>query len=136
MKAEAWIFGGLTLFFALVAPAYALITLDNGVPELTGTVALILTFFLTLMVWVFFGLISRRIDPRPEDDKVGEIAEGAGELGFFPPHSIWPLYVSLTFALVVLAPVFGWWLLFLGAGFGAYTLSGLIFEFYRGDHAH
>ena len=44
--------------------------------------------------------------------------------------------MSLTFVLVALAPIFGWWLAIVGFGFGALTLSGLIYEFYRGDHAH
>ena len=137
MRAEAWIFGSLTIFFALVTPAYWLITMDaNGTPEITGTAALILTFFLSLMISGYFALIARRIDPRPEDKKEGEIAEGAGELGFFAPHSKWPLFVSMTFVLVALAPIFGWWLAILGFGFGALTLSGLVYEFYRGDHAH
>ena len=137
MRAEAWIFGSLTIFFALVTPAYWLITMDaSGTPEITGTAALILTFFLSLMISGYFALIARRIDPRPEDKKVGEIAEGAGELGFFAPHSKWPLFVSMTFVLVALAPIFGWWLAILGFGFGALTLSGLVYEFYRGDHAH
>ena len=131
MKAEAWIFGGLTIFFVVVTPVYWLMSKD-----VTGTTALILTFFLVLMITGYFGIISRRIPPRPEDRKEGEIAEGAGELGFFPPQSKWPLFCALTFVPVVLAPVFGWWLLFLGFGFGAYTLTGLIYEFYRGDHAH
>ena len=43
---------------------------------------------------------------------------------------------ALTFVLVVLGPVFGWWLMLLGFGFGALTLTGLVYEFYRGDHAH
>ena len=137
MRAEAWIFGSLTIFFALVTPAYWLITMNaSGTPEITGTAALILTFFLSLMISGYFALIARRIDPRPEDKKVGEIAEGAGELGFFAPHSKWPLFVSMTFVLVALAPIFGWWLAILGFGFGALTLSGLVYEFYRGDHAH
>ena len=137
MRVEAWIFGSLTIFFALVTPAYWLITMDaSGTPEITGTAALILTFFLSLMISGYFALIARRIDPRPEDKKEGEIAEGAGELGFFAPHSKWPLFVSMTFVLVALAPIFGWWLAILGFCFGALTLSGLVYEFYRGDHAH
>ena len=137
MRVEAWIFGSLTIFFALVTPAYWLITMNaSGTPEITGTAALILTFFLSLMISGYFALIARRIDPRPEDKKEGEIAEGAGELGFFAPHSKWPLFVSMTFVLVALAPIFGWWLAILGFGFGALTLSGLVYEFYRGDHAH
>ncbi|HZA03202.1 MAG TPA: cytochrome c oxidase subunit 4 [Propionibacteriaceae bacterium] len=131
MKAEAWIFATLTIFFALVTPIYWFMSEDP-----TGTVALILTFFLVLMIAAYLGLIARRIPPRPEDKKEGEIAEGAGELGFFPPQSIWPLFVALTLVLVVLGPVFGWWLLFLGFAFGAYTLTGLVYEYYRGDHAH
>lgn len=131
MKSEAWVFGALTLFFGLITPVYYVMT-----DELTGTFALILTFFLALMIAGYLGLVARRIDPRPEDKSNGEIAEGAGELGFFPPQSKWPLFCALTFVLVCLGPVFGWWLMILGFGIGALTLTGLLYEFYRGDHAH
>ena len=131
MKVEAWIFAGLAIFFALVTPVYWFMSEDP-----TGTAALILTLFLVLMIAAYLGLVARRIPPRPEDKKEGEIAEGAGELGFFPPQSKWPLFCALTFVLVVLGPVFGWWLMLLGFGFGAYTLTGLVYEYYRGDHAH
>jgi hypothetical protein len=131
VKVEAWIFGALGIFFALVTPVYYLMSKDP-----TGTAALTLTFLLVMMIAGYLGLVARRIDPRPEDLKTGEIAEGAGELGFFAPQSKWPLFVSLTFVLVCLGPIFGWWLMILGFGFGAYTLSGLVYEFYRGDHAH
>jgi cytochrome c oxidase subunit IV len=102
VKTEAWIFVVLSAFTALITPVYWLMSRDP-----TGTVALILTFFLVLMVALYLGLIARRIDPRPEDKKSGEIAEGAGELGFFSPQSKWPLFVSLNFVLIVLGPVFG-----------------------------
>ena len=131
MKAETWVFISLTVFVAAITPVYWLMSNDP-----TGTAALILTFFLLLMIALYLGLIARRIDPRPEDKKSGEIAEGAGELGFFPPQSKWPLFVGLTFTLFVLGPVFGWWLMILGVTFGTVTLTGLVFEYYRGDHAH
>ena len=92
MKAETWIFGALAIFFALVTPVYWFMSKDP-----TGTTALILTFFLVLMVAAYLGLVARRIDPRPEDKAEGEIAEGAGELGFFSPQSKWPLFVAMTF---------------------------------------
>ena len=58
MKVEAWIFGSLTIFFALVTPAYWLITMDaSGTPEITGTAALILTFFLSLMIFAYLFLV-------------------------------------------------------------------------------
>jgi hypothetical protein len=131
MKVEAWIFGILVIFFTVVTPIYWFMSND-----ITGTAALILTFFLTLMIGLYFGLVSRRIDPRPEDSKEGEIAEGAGELGFFPPHSIWPLLCALTFLLVILGPVFGWWLTILGMPTGLLAICGWIYEYYRGDYAH
>ena len=131
MKAETWIFVGVAIFFALVPPVYWFMSEDP-----TGTTALLLSFFLVLMIAAYLGLIARRIDPRPEDKKEGEIAEGAGELGFFPPQSIWPLYCAVAFCGVVLGPVFGWWLMILGFAFGSIAITGLVYEYYRGDHAH
>lgn len=131
MKTESWVFTALAAFVAVVSPVYWILSRDA-----TGTAALIMTFFLTLMIGGYLALIARRLDARPEDKKAGEIAEGAGELGFFPPQSIWPLFVALTFTLVCLGPVFGWWLTILGFGAGAISLTGLLYEFYRGDHAH
>jgi hypothetical protein len=131
MRAETWVFISLTVFVAAITPVYWLMSNDP-----TGTAALTLTFFLLLMIALYLGLLARRMDPRPEDKKSGEIAEGAGELGFFPPQSKWPLFVGLTFTLFILGPVFGWWLMILGVVFGTVTLTGLVFEYYRGDYAH
>jgi len=131
MRVEAWIFGSLTIFFAVVTPIYFFLS-----HEPTGTAALIMTGLLVLMITLYFGLVARRIDPRPEDRKFGEVSEGAGDVGFFPPQSKWPLFCGLTMVLVALGPIFGWWLMILGFGVGALTLTGLLYEFYRGDHAH
>jgi len=131
MRAEAWIFGILTLFFLIVTPVYFLLT-----GEITGSVALLLTFFLVAMITGYLTLIARKYNLRPEDRKDGEIVEGAGEVGFFPPQSIWPLLSAFTMVLVALSPVFGWWLLVIGVASGFATLTGWIYQFYRGDHAH
>ena len=77
------------------------------------------------------------MDPRPEDRKDGEIADGAGELGFFPPYSWWPMWCGLTLAVIVYGTALGlWWLLIIGGALGALALSGWVFEYYRGEHAH
>ena len=131
MKIGSHIFLALTAFYAVIAPVYWILSRDPA-----GTAGLILTFFLTLMISGYLALVTRRLDVSPADKNLGEIAEGAGELGFFPPQSIWPLFVAVTAALVFLGPVFGWWLTILGFGFGAISLTGLLYEFYRGDHAH
>ena len=131
MRIEAWIFAISTAFFVVVSPAYWLIAGDW-----TGTSALVMTTLLMAMVTVYLGFHASKMEPRPEDRKDAEIADGAGELGFFPPYSWWPLWCALTLAVIVLGVVFGWWLFIAGAGIGILTLSGFVFEYYRGDHAH
>ena len=131
MKTEAWIFVTTTIFFVLVTPAYWLITGDW-----TGTSALTMTALLVGMVSLYLGFHAARMEPRPEDRKDGEIADGAGELGFFPPYSWWPLWCGLCLATMVLGVAVGWWLFIIGGAAGMVTLSGWIFEYYRGEHAH
>jgi hypothetical protein len=88
------------------------------------------------MVTLYLGFHATKMDPRPEDRKDGEIADGAGELGFFPPYSWWPLWCSLTLAVIVLGVVMAWWLFVIGVVLGLLALQGWIFEYYRGEHAH
>jgi hypothetical protein len=77
------------------------------------------------------------MEPRPEDRKQAEIAEGAGELGFFPPYSWWPLWCAVTAATVAYGVAMGlWWLVIIGFGVGVIALCGWIYEYYRGVHAH
>jgi hypothetical protein len=132
MKSETWIFAICTIFFVLVSPAYWFITGDW-----TGTSALVMTTLLAGMVTLYLGFHAKRMDPRPEDRQDGEIADGAGELGFFPPYSWWPLWCALALGVIVYGTAMAaWWLLIIGLGLGALALCGLIFEYYRGQHAH
>jgi hypothetical protein len=131
MKSETWIFGINAVFFTLVAPAYWFLTYDP-----TGTAALIMTALLTILVTFYLGFHAQRMEPRPEDSKDAEVADGAGELGFFPPYSWGPLWCAATVAVMVLGVVFGWWLFIIGAGLGSVALIGWIFEYYVGEHAH
>ena len=144
MKAEAWIFGITTAFLVLVTPAYWLVTdsagnanVGGGGGDWTGTSALTMTALLTLMITLYLGFHAKKMDDRPEDRKDGDIADGAGELGFFPPYSWWPLWCGATLATLVFGVAMGaWWLFVIGAALGAVALSGLVFEYYRGEHAH
>ena len=132
MKIEAWIFAICGIFFALVTPAYWVIAKDW-----TGTSALALSTFLALMVAGYLGFHANRMDPRLEDRKDAEIAEGAGEYGFFPPYSWWPLWNALPMGLGVYAIALGaWWLFIIALGLGLVALAGMVFEYYRGEHAH
>ena len=131
MRVEAWIFGLNAAFFFLVTPIYWWMSEDW-----TGTSALVMTFGLTLLVTFYLGFTAKRMEPRPEDRVDAEVADGAGELGFFSPHSWWPLFCALAMVVCVLGVIFGWWMFIIGVGFGGVTLTGFIFEYYRGEHAH
>src|SRR6059058_1676594 len=132
MRVEAWIFGICSIFLLVVTPAYWLI-----VGDWTGTSALTMTFLLTTLITFYLGFHARRMEPRPEDRLEGEIADGAGELGFFPPYSWWPLWCGAALAVIVYGVAVGaWWLLIIGVGLGALALCGWVFEYYRGEHAH
>jgi hypothetical protein len=138
MRSEAWIFGACTVFFVLVTPAYWLVTSagEHG-GDWTGTSALTMTMLLTLMVTVYLGFHAKRMDPRPEDRTDAVIADGAGELGFFPPYSWWPLWTAAALGTCVFAIAVGaWWLFIIGGVLGAMALVGWIYEYYRGEHAH
>ncbi|MEZ5097570.1 MAG: cytochrome c oxidase subunit 4 [Nocardioides sp.] len=139
MKVETWIFLITTGFFLVMTPVYWFSTsaaLPGG-GDWTGTVALACTLVLTLMISLYLGFHARKMDARPEDDREAEIADGAGELGFFPPYSWWPLWCAMALAACVYGIAIGaWWLFIIGAGLGLVAVSGLIFEFYRGEHAH
>ena len=132
MKIETYIFGINFVFFALVAPAYWFITYDP-----TGTTALVLTALLTLLITFYLGFHASKMEPRPEDRNEGEIAEGAGELGFFPPYSWWPLWLAAAGAVVVVGLAYtAWWLMAIGVGLMSIAAAGWVFEYYRGEHAH
>lgn len=131
MKVEAWTFGAVAIFVLIVTPVYWFMSEDWA-----GTSALVMTFLLLLLVGFFLGVVTKQIPARPEDRKDGEIADGAGEVGFFPPYSWWPLYCAGALAVIVLGVVFGWYLVVMGALLGVITLMGWTYEYYRGYHAH
>ena len=131
MKAEAWVFGILTVFVLIVTPIYWIMSEDP-----TGTTALVMTFFLSLLVAFYLAVTGRRMDARPEDRKEAEIADGAGELGFFPPASYWPFGLALSAGLMGIALAFFYsWLIIIAAAALLVTIGGLLFEYYTGQNA-
>lgn len=140
MRIEARLFEILTGFFILAAVAYGTLTAVFEKPggfEWAGTTALILTAGLTLIIGTFFRFVARRLDTRPEDYEDADIADGAGELGFFPPHSWWPLMIALAFSTTAVGAAL-WlpWLIAAGIVLVLGAVSGLVFEYYVGPEKH
>jgi hypothetical protein len=139
MKTEWKLFVGLTGFLFLMAAIYGWWTwqdsggYDGGQTEMVGTVALILAGLLLGMCGGYFWFVSRRIDLRPEDEPNAEIADGAGEIGFFSPGSYWPFGLGLSaFVTAYACAVWQVWLIAIGLAAVLASTGGLLFEYYTG----
>jgi hypothetical protein len=77
--------------------------------------------------------VSRRIDLRPEDREDGEIADGAGEIGFFSPGSYFPFGLALAVLITGIGLVYlSWWIIGVGLIAILVATAGLLFEYYTG----
>jgi len=98
MHIEARLFEFIAAFFVFCTILYGILTslFATGGIEWAGTTALALTSGMALIIATFFRFVARRLDTRPEDYEGAEISDGAGELGFFSPHSWWPILIALS----------------------------------------
>ncbi|KUJ36635.1 Cytochrome c oxidase polypeptide 4 [Streptomyces sp. MBT84] len=124
MKIEALLFGGVALFFAAAAALYGA---WSGEPA--GTAVLIVAFGMAAVVSFFCAVQYRRRGRRPQDRTDAEVADAAGPLEFFPPHSPWPLVTALGFSIAALGVVYGLWLFLIGAGVLARGVLGMVFQY-------
>ena len=136
MRTEARLFLSLAVFFWLAAIAYGIWSSNTQHHvEVVGVAALILTGGLVGIPGTFFWFVSRRIDLRPEDRGDAEIAEAAGDFGFFSPGSYWPVTLAGAATVVGLALAFAQvWLLIVAVLFLLFAIGGLLFEYYLGGN--
>jgi len=127
MKVEGLLFAFLSAFLLIVTAVYWLLSRDP-----TGTTALGLSGGLAFIIGYYLVFTARRMEARPEDRGDAEIAEGAGEMGFFSPHSWWPILMAGAFSLVGMGLIFGPFMLVIGVGAIAVAVVGFTFEYYLG----
>lgn len=137
MRTESRVFGVITLTLYLFAGVYAFWSwYESPVNqiEVIGSIALLLAGSLCGMCWGFFAFVARRIDLRPEDRGDGEIADAAGDVGFFSPGSYWPFGLAASTTLTGIGVVYWWgWLIALGFISIILTACGLLFEYHTGS---
>jgi uncharacterized membrane protein len=131
VKVEGYLFLGCAFFFGASDIVYWYFSKDP-----TGTTALALAVLLASLIGYYTLFTGRRLPERPEDSPEGEIDEGVGELGFFSPHSWWPLFVGLGASLAAIGVAIGWWLFLIGMLATILSVIGFVFEYYRGHYAH
>ena len=127
MKIGYRLFLFLALFYAILTAVYAFFT-----TEWVGIVAMALSSGLALIIGYYFWFINRRSGGvLPEDNIQGEISDGAGELGFFSPHSWWPLPVALSATAAGVGLIIGWWLTLIAIGALLVSVLGFVLQYER-----
>jgi hypothetical protein len=124
MKAGYKLFGFLAVFYAVVDIVYWQV---GG--EALGITAIGLSGGLALTIGFYFYTNDKRMGLLPSDNLEGEIADLAGELGFFAPHSWWPLPLALSACAMGLGLIVGWWLTIIALGSLVVSIIGFTTEY-------
>ncbi len=124
MKTGYKLFAFLTVFYWILAIVYWLL---GGDP--LGITAIALSGGLAATIGFYLWVNYNRLGLHPSDNREGEIADLEGELGFFSPHSWWPLPVALSACTMGLGLVLGWWLTVIGIGALIVSLIGFTTEY-------
>ena len=131
MNASWKLFGGLSVFYVLMTVIYWQV---GG--EEVGIAGMLLSACLAGMVGFYVWFTQKRIGVTlPEDNLTAEIADGAGELGFYSPHSWWPLPVALSACVFALGLIIGWWLSLIGLGALVISIIGMVTEYEKPEIA-
>ena len=128
MKASWRLFAGLAVFYAMMAGIY------YGVGgEALGITAISLSAGLAGLIGFYVWFSDKRIGLLPQDNLDAEIADGAGELGFYSPHSWWPLAVASSMITAGLGLIVGWWLTIIAIAALVVTILGFTLEYEKPD---
>lgn len=132
MKVSWRLFMGLSLFYFLLTVVYWYV---GG--EAVGIAGLLLSGCLAGMVGFYVWFTQKRIGVTlPEDNEIGEIADSAGELGFYSPYSWWPLPVALSAGAMGLGLIIGWWLVLIALGALVISIIGMVTEYEKPVNAN
>ena len=125
MKVSWQLFIGLALFYVLMTVIYWQV---GGEP--VGIGGMLLAAALAGMVGFYVWFTQRRIGQiLPEDNLTALISDGAGELGFYSPHSWWPMPVALSMCALTLSLIIGWWLTVISLGALVISIIGMVTEY-------
>ncbi|CAB4536233.1 unannotated protein [freshwater metagenome] len=125
MKANWKLFSGLSVFYVIMAVVYYFV---GG--EAVGITGMTLAACLAGMVGFYVWFTQKRIGVAiPSDNDDAEIADDAGELGFYSPHSWWPLPTALSATAMGLGLIIGWWLTLIALGSLVISIIGMVTEY-------
>ncbi|MCX5378774.1 cytochrome c oxidase subunit 4 [Streptomyces sp. NBC_00091] len=129
MKIQGKLFLWLAVFILIMTVVYGVWS-----KEPVGTTALALAFGLSAMIGYYLAFTAKRVDEMAQDNLEADVADEAGELGFFAPHSWQPLSLAIGGAFAFMGVIFGWWLMYFSAPIILIGLWGWVYEYYRGEN--
>jgi hypothetical protein len=125
VKANWQLFTGLSVFYVLMTVVYWYV---GG--EAVGITGMLLAACLAGMVGFYVWFTQKRIGKlMPSDNLTAEISDGAGELGFYSPHSWWPLPVALAAVAMGVGLIIGWWLTIIATTALFFGIIGWVTEY-------
>jgi hypothetical protein len=125
MKVNWQLFTGLAVFYVIMSVVYWYV---GG--EAVGITGMLLAACLAGMVGFYIWFTQKRIGKvLPADNLTAEIADGAGELGFYSPHSWWPLPVAASAIAVGMGLIIGWWLTLIAIVVLVISIIGWVTEY-------
>lgn len=125
MKTGWMLFVGLAIFYAIITVVYWYV---GG--EAVGITAIGLSGGLAALIGFYLWFTDKRLgNVLPEDNATAEISDSAGELGFYSPHSWWPLPLAFCMVLAGLGLLIGWWLTLIAVGGLLISILGFVLEY-------
>jgi hypothetical protein len=125
MKANWQLFSSLSIFYVIMTVVYWYV---GG--EAVGITGMLLAACLAGMVGFYVWFTQKRIGTlMPADNLTAEISDGAGELGFYSPHSWWPLPVALAATAMGMGLIIGWWLTLIAVTALFFGIIGWVTEY-------
>lgn len=123
----------LAAFFLIAGGGYAYMT---RLREPVGLVGMLFIAVMFLLVGFYLRGIRKHLGIRPEEVEDAPVTAEAGEQGFFPAKSWWPLLVSLAIWLAILGIVFSWWFFGVAVILALMSAAGWGLEFSLGKFKH
>ena len=132
MKVNWRLFAFLSVFYVIMTVIYYYV---GG--EAVGITGMLLAACLAGMVAFYVWFTQKRIGTSiPSDNEDAEIADDAGELGFYSPHSWWPLPVAVSAVAMSLGLIIGWWLTLIALGALIISIIGMVTEYEKPISQH
>lgn len=139
MKVEYRTILGASVFLGATAALYWALVADHGhTVEASGIAMLVFGFaaYGMLFGYLLLQYLRRRRHLRPEDRFDATMADGEGEISYFPAASIWPAGMGLGMIFGAMAAVWGLWYLIVGGVLFGGSVLGWVVESDVHEHEH